>query len=52
MFLLLFQLIIDDNGVGDIYSSGPLSVGFFLIAGLVICTGAMNILILWMVLTE
>lgn len=43
MFLLLFQLIIDDNGVGDIYSSGPLSVGFFLIAGLVICTGAMNI---------
>lgn len=43
MLLLLFQLILGNNCIIDINSSGFFTIVLILVLGLVICTGAMNV---------
>ena len=43
MLLLLFQLILGNNSIIDINSSGFFTIVLILVLGLVICTGAMNV---------
>ena len=45
MLLLLSQLILGNNSIIDINSSGFFTIVLILVLGLVICTGAMNVLI-------